>query len=265
MSQVADQIGRVLGGRYRLVRLGGTGSSAHVYGAEDSRLGRSVAVKLLHPGLAADPTFLKRFSAEAKAAAALNHPNIVRVFDWGEDGAGPFLVLEYMGGGNLSAMLDRREKLSIPQVAAIALQAAKALEYAHRRGLVHRDIKPANILFDEEGRAAIADFGLARALAEAAWTEPDGSLFGTARYTSPEQALGQSAEGRSDVYSLGIVIYESLLGRTPFGGDSTVSMVMSRVGAFVEVPEETGELRQIISQCLESALDRRVDSSRLVG
>ena len=264
MSQVAEYVGRVVGGRYRLVSLAGTGSSASVYQAEDSRLGRVVAIKMLHGALSGDPTFLKRFRAEAKAAAALNHPHIVRVFDWGEDEAGPYLVMEYLGGGSLAAMIAAGVRLSPAQAAAVGLDAARALDYAHRRGLVHRDIKPANILFDEEGRVAIADFGLARAFAEAAWTEPAGALFGTARFTSPEQAQGRPAEGRSDVYSLALSLYEAIVGDTPFRGDSTMSLVMARVGARIEAPEATGVMGVVIEGAMEPESRNRIDAGRLI-
>ena len=152
---------------------------------------------MLQPALALDQAFLRRFRAEAQAAAALNHPNIMRVFDWGEDDEGPFLVLEFLGGGSLRDMLDAGRRLSVAQAVLVGLEAARALDYAHRRGLVHRDIKPANICFDEEGRTAVADFGLARALAEAAWTEPEGVLLGTARYAAPEAAQGKQRRRQS--------------------------------------------------------------------
>src|SRR6478672_2273644 len=189
-----DQVGRVLGGRYRLLAPVGTGASATVFVADDVQLQRRVAVKVLHPSLAEDAAFLKRFRAEAQAAAALSHPNVMAVYDWGQDGemsgATPYLVLEYLGGGSLRAMLDRGRRLSPSQALLVGLEAARGLDYAHRRGLVHRDIKPANLLFGQDRRLRIADFGLARAIAEAAWTEPDGVVLGTARYASPEQAKG---------------------------------------------------------------------------
>ena len=183
-----EQIGRVLGGRYRLVAAVGTGASATVYQADDVQLRRRVAVKVLHPYLAEDRGFLRRFQAEAQAAAALSHPNIMAVFDWGADEHIPYLVLEYLGGGSLRAMLDRGRLLSPSQALLVGLETSRGLDYAHRRGVVHRDIKPANLLFGEDRRLRIADFGLARAIAEAAWTEPSGVLLGTARYASPEQA-----------------------------------------------------------------------------
>ena len=141
-------------------------------------------MKILHDALADDAAFLKRFHAEARAAAALNHPHIMSVYDWGQ-GDVPYLVTEYLGGGSLRSMLDLGRQLTTAQTLLVGVEAARGLEYAHRRGFVHRDIKPANLLFDEDGRLRIADFGLARALAEAAWTEPMGAVLGTARYASP--------------------------------------------------------------------------------
>ena len=147
-------------------------------------------MKVLQPALATDESFLKRFRAEARSVASLNHPHVLRVFDWGEDVDGPYLVLEYLGGGSLRDLLDRDVRLSHAQAAQLGTEVTQGLAYAHARGLVHRDIKPANLLFDEEGRVRVADFGVARALAEAAWTEPAGAMVGTARYISPEAAEG---------------------------------------------------------------------------
>jgi len=241
-GRVADQIGRVLGGRYRLLAPVGTGASAHVYLAEDVTLRRRVAVKILQPALAADEAFLRRFRAEAQAAAALNHPHVMRVFDWGEDVEGPFLVLEFLGGGSLRDLLDAGHRLTPSQALLVGLEAARALDHAHRRGLVHRDIKPANILFDEEGRTAIADFGLARALAEAMWTEPDGVLLGTARYAAPEQARGRTVDGKADVYALGLVLLEAVTGEPPPSADTTVATLMARANQPIVAPFELGPL-----------------------
>ena len=246
MSRIADHVGRVLGGRYRLLAPIGTGGSAHVYLAEDSTLRRRVAVKLLHAALAEDESFLRRFRAEAQAAAALNHPNVMRVFDWGEDEDGPYLVLEHLGGGSLRDVLDSGRRLSLPQAASVAMQAAKALDYAHRRGLVHRDIKPANLLFDDEGRLCIADFGVARALAEATWTEPAGAMVGTARYAAPEQAKGGSLDGKADVYALALVLIEAVTGEVPFQADTTLATLMARVDSPVSAPAELGALGPVI-------------------
>ena len=219
----------------------GTGASATVYLADDVVLRRRVAVKVLHDALAGDASFLRRFQAEARAAAALNNPHIMAVHDWGQ-GDVPYLVTELLEGGSLRAMLDRRGPLDLAQVRRIGVDTANALDYAHRRGFVHRDIKPANLLFDEEGILRIADFGLARALAEAAWTEPAGAVLGTARYASPEQAQGATLDGRSDVYSLGLVLIEAATGRVPFSADTTLGTLMARVHKQVPVPAELGPL-----------------------
>lgn len=244
-ARAADRIGQVLGGRYRLLAPIGTGASATVYLADDVVLRRRVAVKVLHDALAGDASFLQRFQAEARSAAALNHPHIMAVHDWGQ-GEVPYLVTELLDGGSLRAMLDAGNSLDLAQARNVGLDTARALDYAHRRGFVHRDIKPANLLFDDEGTLRIADFGLARALAEAAWTEPAGAVLGTARYASPEQAQGSVLDGRSDVYSLGLVIIESVTGRLPFTADTTLGTLMARVNRQVPVSEELGPLAQAL-------------------
>src|SRR5262245_35012348 len=187
ISGVADLTGRVLAGRYRLLTPIGAGASGRVYVADDVRLRRRVAVKVLHAALADDAGFIRRFRAEAQVAASLNHPNVMAVFDWGDDEM-PFMVLELLTGGSLRSVLDTGARLSPSQAVHLGGQVTAALEYAHARGVVHRDIKPANLLFDEHGIVRVADFGLARALAEASWTEPAGTIVGTARYAAPEQA-----------------------------------------------------------------------------
>jgi serine/threonine protein kinase len=204
MATSTESIGRVLARRYRIESALGRGTSATVYAAWDVVLQRRVAIKVLHPGLAGDKSFLRRFRYEAQSAAQLTHPHVLAVYDWGEDDRGPFLVLEYLGGGSLRDLLDNGRRVSVAQAAALGVQAAEALAYAHGRGFVHRDIKPANLVFDEDGRLRVADFGLARALAEAAMTEPSGATVGTARYAAPEQALGHPVDGRADVYALGL-------------------------------------------------------------
>lgn len=248
MSRMTDQIGRVLSGRYRLIAPVGTGASAQVYLADDVRLRRRVAVKILHAALADDDAFLRRFRAEAQAAAALNHPNIVAVYDWGDDDGAPYIVTEYLGGGSLRAVLDQGVRLTQSQVLLVGLEVTRGLDYAHRRGFVHRDVKPANLLFGDEGRLRIADFGLARALAEAAWTEPQGAVLGTARYASPEQAQGQPVDGKADVYSLGLVLIEAVTGTVPFSADTTIATLMARVGKAVDVPDALGPLQKALTR-----------------
>jgi serine/threonine-protein kinase len=261
--RIADQIGRVLGRRYRLVAPIGTGASAHVYVADDVELRRRVAVKVLHPALAEDESFLRRFRAEAQAVAGLRHPHIMQVYDWGQDLDGPFLVLEHLAGGSLRDLLDGGHRLSISQALNVGLEAARGLDYAHRRGLVHRDIKPANLLFDEEGRLSIADFGLARALAEAAWTEPAGAVLGTARYASPEQARGSRVDGKADVYALALTMVEAVTGRVPFASDTTIATLMARVDRPLEVPEELGPLVPVLAAAGVADPAGRLDAGEL--
>ncbi len=259
-TSAADlQVGRVLGGRYRLIACIGSGASAHVYLADDTTLRRRVAVKILRAAVAGEDTFLRRFRAEAQAAAALNHPHILAVHDWGNDD-GPYLVTEYLGGGSLRALLDSGTRLTPSQAVTVGLAAARGLDHAHRRGLVHRDIKPANLLFDEEGRLRIADFGLARALAEASVTEPTGSVIGTYRYASPEQAKGLPVDQRSDVYALALVLCEAVTGTVPFAADTSVGTLMARVDATLVPPIELGPLRPAVARAADPDPELRPDA-----
>jgi len=255
MTRMTEQIGRVLGGRYRLLSAVGSGASARVYLADDVRLRRRVAVKLLHPALADDQLFLRRFRAEARAAAALSHPHILAVYDWSGDEDSPYLVTEYLGGGSLRSLLDAGNRLSPSQALLVGLETVRALDHAHRQGFVHRDVKPANLLFGDDARLRVADFGLARAIAEAGWTEPTGAVLGTARYASPEQARGESVDGRSDLYSLALVLVEAVTGAVPFSADTTIATLMARLDHPLVVPEELGPLTTILAEV--GALDPR--------
>jgi len=246
MSTHDSTTGAVLGDRYVLSRTVGAGASATVYLAEDRSLRREVAVKVLRAELSADPAFQKRFRAEAVAAAGLNHPHVLSVYDWGEVDGEAWLVTEYLEGGSLRDLLDQRGRLSVEQVVSIGAQAADGLAYAHSRGFVHRDVKPANLLFDDAGRVRIADFGVARALAEAAWTEPTGGLIGTVRYASPEQAQGLQVDGKADVYSLALVLYECLTGIVPFTADTQVATLHARVGAELPMHPALGPVAGIL-------------------
>jgi serine/threonine-protein kinase len=259
---MTDEIGRVLGDRYRLVAPVGMGASAQVFLADDVRLRRRVAVKLLHPALVDDQDFLRRFRTEVQAAAALRHPHIVVTHDWGDDG-GAYIVSEYLAGGSLRGLLDRGNRLTPSQALQVGLAAARALEYAHSRGMVHRAVKPSNVLFGDDGRMRIADFGLARALAEAAWTEPQGSVLGTARYAAPEQARGQSLGGRADVYALALVLVEAVTGKVPFASDTVIGTLMARVDHDLEVPAELGPLREPLERAGRSDPDQRLDAAGL--
>src|SRR6266542_5883858 len=246
-SAVADMVGRVLASRYRLLAPVGAGGSGRVFVADDVRLRRRVAVKVLHGALADDAGFLRRFRAEAQLAASLHHPNITTVYDWGED-AVPFMVLELLSGGSLRGMLDEGIRLTPAQAAHTGRYVATALSYAHSRGLVHRDIKPANLLFDEHGAVRVADFGLARALAEASWTEPTGALVGTARYAAPEQGTGATLDGRADIYALAVVLVEAVTGRVPEVADTPIGTLARRAQASIRAPEEVGALRAVIER-----------------
>ena len=185
----------------------------------------------------------------------------MRVFDWGEDTDGPYLVLEYLGGGSLRDLLDRDIRLSLSQAAQLGTEVAQGLAYAHLRGLVHRDIKPANLLFDEEGRVRVADFGVARALAEAAWTEPAGAMVGTARYISPEAAEGKPVDGRADVYSLALVLYEAVTGVVPFVTDTTMGTLAARIGQPLPHNELLGPLDDVLARAAAPDVASRLDAA----
>ena len=247
--RIDELVGRVLGDRYRLTQPLGVGASANVYVGEDTKLRRRVAVKMLHPALAGETAFLRRFEAEARNVAGLRHPNILRLYDSGRDEAGPYLVMELLEGGSLRSILDQGSLLSPGQAAAVGADTAKALAYAHRQGVVHRDIKPANLIFDDEGRVYIADFGLARALAEAALTEPTGAVVGTGRYAAPETLGGGPLDAKADVYSLALVLSEAVSGTVPLVADTPLGTLALRAGRDLPAPESAGPL----SSALESA------------
>jgi serine/threonine-protein kinase len=259
VQHLRDEVGRVLGGRYRLIAPVGAGASARVFVADDVTLRRRVAVKILHDGLARDEEFLRRFRAEAQAAASLNHPHVLGVFDWGHDDV-PYLVTEFLAGGSLRSMLDAGHQLTPSQALLVGLEAARGLEYAHGQGLVHRDIKPANLLFDAVGRLRIADFGLARALAEAGWTDPSGEMVGTARYAAPEQAQGSRMGLKADVYALALVINESVTGSVPFATDSVIGTLMARVDSPLEPGPELGPLQGPVRRAGRVDPDDRIDA-----
>jgi beta-lactam-binding protein with PASTA domain/tRNA A-37 threonylcarbamoyl transferase component Bud32 len=265
MSSIAEQVGRVVGGRYRLLTPIGSGASSQVFAAVDTRLGRRVAVKVLHPSLSRDEAFLRRFRTEARLAASLDHPHVMRVFDRGEERTGPYLVLELLTGGSLRGLLDAGARLSHAQVARFGAEAASGLAYAHRRGIIHRDIKPGNLLFDDDGHVRIADFGVARAIAQASQTEPLGIMFGTARYASPEQARGTVLDDRTDVYSLALVLYEALTGRVPFSAETVSGTLMARLDASLPPARELGPLTPILAAAAISEPLARLDAASLAA
>ncbi len=221
----------VVNDRYEIERRIGRGGMADVFLARDLLLDRPVAIKVLFPEFATDPAFVERFRREAQAAANLTHPNIVAVYDWGRAGTTYFMAMEYVPGRTLADVLKSNGRLTAHQASTVALEVAAALAFAHHSGVVHRDIKPANILIGDNGQMKVADFGIARALGssvEANLTQA-GAVMGTATYFSPEQAQGGQPDPRSDLYSLGVVLYEMVAGRPPFSGDTPVSIAYKQV------------------------------------
>ncbi len=229
------EIGTIFGGRYRLLELLGQGGMATIFRALDTQLGREVAVKLLQPQYLRDPDFSSRFRQEAQNAASLSHPNVVTVYDYGEDPQGPFIVMEYVDGEDLASILRRNGALPPTQATRIAAAVARALAASHARGIVHRDVKPGNVLIGRDGRVKVVDFGIARAIAEAQMTMP-GTTLGSVHYFSPEQARGEPATSESDIFSLGIVLYEMLTGSRPWEGDSAASVALARLSGPVPDP-----------------------------
>lgn len=255
----------LLAGRYRLTRLLATGGMAQVWEASDEVLARPVAVKILHPHLAADPSFVDRFRHEAIAAARLSHPSIVAIYDTVSDGEREAIVMELVPGRTLRQQLDARGTLEVREVVAIGEQVADALEVAHRAYLVHRDVKPANILLHPDGRVLVADFGIAKALQEGDRTEA-GAVVGTAKYLAPEQVEGKRVDGRSDIYSLGVVLYECLCGRPPFVADSDAAMALARLHQQPLRPRQVlasvpREIDAVIMRSLERDPDQRYRSA----
>jgi len=256
-------VGAIIAARYELLAPIGSGASARVWVAHDTQLDRRVALKMLHAPLLDDQTFVRRFRAEARASAALNHPNVMHVYD-APDVDPPFIVCEYLGGGSLRGLLDAHPRITVSQALEIGLATAKALDYAHREGFVHRDVKPANLLFGDDARLRIADFGLARALAAAAWTEPEGMLLGTVRYASPEQAGGRDVTTKSDLYSLSLTLVEAVTGEVPFRMDDTMATLMARTESDLRVPRSLGCLVPVLESIGRLDPDERPDAGELV-
>ncbi len=227
-------IGTVLSGRYRLEAKLGSGGMSTVYLARDETLDRPVAVKVMHREMSEQEDQLQRFRQEARAVAKLTHPNVVSVIDAGEDGGHPYIVFEYVKGETLKQRVARVGALDTQEAIAYAIEVARGLSVAHARNMVHRDIKPQNVLIDEEGRAKLTDFGISRQLEQDGMTAT-GRVLGTTDYVAPEQAMGKAVDPRSDVYSLGVVLYEMLIGQVPFHADSQVGVAMKHVNE--ELPD----------------------------
>ncbi|GAB5078331.1 Stk1 family PASTA domain-containing Ser/Thr kinase [Arthrobacter sp. AD-310] len=260
---------RILSGRYELGTLIGRGGMADVYKGSDTRLGRTVAIKLLRPDLARDPQFQARFKREAQAVAALNHSSIVAIYDTGEhsiaDGSGedvrvPYIVMEFVEGKTIRELI-RANSVTIDQAIDYCLGVLSALEYSHKAGIVHRDIKPANVMYCEgTDSVKVMDFGIARAIADSAATMTQTqAVVGTAQYLSPEQARGETVDARSDLYSAACLLFEMLTSRPPFVGDSPVSVAYQHVR---EIPEPPSNLNPSVSPALDSVLAKALQKNR---
>jgi serine/threonine-protein kinase len=234
MSVSAQMIGTVLSGRYRLEAKLGSGGMSTVYLARDETLDRQVAVKVMHREMSEQPDQLERFRQEARSVAKLSHPNVVSVIDAGEDGGHPYIVFEYVEGETLKQRIARLGALDVQDAVAYTIEVGRGLSGAHARSMVHRDVKPQNVLIDPDGRAKVTDFGIARQL-ERDGVTATGRVLGTTDYVAPEQAMGRTVDPRSDVYSLGVLLYEMLTGDVPFHADSQVGVAMKHVNE--EIPD----------------------------
>ena len=256
----------ILGNRYQIIRKIGDGGMAFVYEAKDKLLNRTVAVKVLRPEFVDDEEFLKKFKREAEAVASLSHPNIVNVYDVGEDGKVNYIVMEYVDGQNLKDIIKNEGTLDEYTALDITKQIAMALSAAHKKGIVHRDIKPHNILISNEGRIVkVADFGIAKAVTNSTMTNV-GNIIGSVHYFSPEQAKGNSVNATADLYSLGIVLYEMIIGRVPFVGDSPISIALQHINDDLEFTSDEKvnipqSVRTIIKKLTEKSSENRYQSA----
>lgn len=245
-------IGTLLSGRYRLESKLGSGGMSTVYLAIDETLGRNVAIKVMHREISDQPDQLERFRREARGVAQLSHPNLVAVIDAGEDGGHPYIVFEYVPGETLKKRIAESGRLATDEATAYAIEIGRGLAAAHAAGLVHRDVKPQNVLIDADGRAKVTDFGIARSIEEHGLTAT-GRVLGTTDYVSPEQAMGKAVDPRTDVYSLGIVLYEMLTGEVPFTAETQVGVAMKHVN---DLMPDVQDRRPDTSAALAAAVDR---------
>jgi eukaryotic-like serine/threonine-protein kinase len=253
-------IGTLIGDRFRLEEKVGSGGMSSVYRAFDPTLERRVAIKLMHSDISNDPDQLERFRREARAVAQMNHPHVVTVIDAGEDDGAPYIVFEYVEGETLKERIRRLGRLPVSEAVAYAIEIGRALENAHAHKLVHRDVKPQNVLIDRDGRAKVTDFGIARSLEAQGLTAP-GRVLGTTDYVSPEQALGRDVTEQSDIYSLGIVLYEMLTGEVPFKADTQVAVAMQHVREpLPDVQRRRPEISAALAAVVDRATAKEVDN-----
>jgi serine/threonine-protein kinase len=248
MTDVPDT-STIIDGRYRVLHRVGSGGMADVVCAEDLQLGRKVAIKLLHRRFAQDEEFVERFRREASSAAGLQHPHVVAVYDRGAWDDTYYIAMEYLEGRTLKKLVQEEAPLAAPRAIDLTIQILRAARFAHKRGIIHRDLKPHNVIIDGEGRAKVTDFGIAKA--GASDMTQTGSIMGTAQYLSPEQAQGHAVSAPSDLYSIGIIMYEMLTGRVPFEGESAVTIALKQVG---EAPAPPSRLNPAIPPALEAVV-----------
>ncbi|MDN5348043.1 MAG: eukaryotic-like serine/threonine-protein kinase [Clostridia bacterium] len=258
-------VGKVLRDRYEIVSALGGGGMATVYRGRDSLLHRDVTIKILREQYASDRDFVERFQHEAQAVARLSHPNIVSIYDVGQEGSLPYLIMEYVEGRSLKEIIKEKAPLSPVEAIEIVLQICDALEHAHEKGIVHRDIKPHNILLTASGRVKVTDFGIAQAADQATLTY-NGSLVGSVHYLAPEQARGMTATPASDIYALGVVMYEMLTGRLPFTGETPIAVALKHLQETPLPPRQLNPtippaLERVVLRCLEKAPEARYPSA----
>src|SRR6476659_3765825 len=246
-------VGEALSDRYELEELVGTGGMSSVFRAHDRLLDRKVALKVLHEQYAADADYVERFRREARSVAALSHPNIVTVIDRGEHCGRQYIVFEYIEGENLKRLIERRGPAPVATALELAIQVARGLSFAHQQGLVHRDVKPQNVLLNGNNEAKVTDFGIARSLDVQHGMTQTGTVLGTSDYIAPEQAQGQRVDEHTDVYSLGVVLYELLTTEVPFPGENLVAVAMRHIN---EPPPPIRDKRPDVSPRLEAAVQR---------
>jgi serine/threonine-protein kinase len=267
---MSSPAGTLIGGRYRIDEQIGRGGMSTVWKAFDTTLERPVAIKMMHRDVARDADHLERFRREAKAIARLSSPYVVGVIDAGEEDGTPYIVLEYVDGETLKERIRRQKRLPIAEAVAYAIEIARGLQAAHQRHIVHRDVKPQNVLLDEDGAARVTDFGIARSLTEEGLTA-DGRVLGTTDYVSPEQALGHAVTPQSDLYSLGVVLFEMLTGDVPFHGENQVAVAMHHVrdeipDAQARRPEISTALAAVVDRATAKDLERRYpDAAAMIG